>query len=240
MRRICIVLALLVACGDDGGGTQDDAPPADDAPLPPDGPAPAISRTLYLAFDGGMVMPGNDDATANTSTLATMSATLPPYLQNDPQRATKLADIAAQISMILAPYNIEIVMARPTTGTYHMILFTSAAPSAIGSSSGGSALVAATCNQTAAVIGFVFGRGVELPRDVAVRNAIAMFGLFGGVPLSVTGGDCMCLIGTSCANVPQPCTIGGPGTMVTTGPGSCGFTGTVDEVALFTARFGQR
>lgn len=237
--RIWIVLALLVACGDEGPGTPGDAPPAEDAP-PSDALTMAASRTLFVAFDGGMVMPGNDDATAGTSTLVTVAATLPPYLQNDPQRATKLDAIVSQLTTILGPYDIDIVTTRPAAAPYHMILFTSAAPSAIGSTSGGSALVTPTCNQSASVIGFVFGGGMELPRDVAVRNTIAMFGLFGGVPLTVTAGDCMCLIGTACANVAAPCKIGGAGTMVTTGAGSCGFSGTVDEAAIFLARFGAR
>jgi hypothetical protein len=236
MKAIWLVLALLAACSDDGSGRVD-APTAD---APPDGLPMALARTLYVAYDGGLVMPGNDDATVGTSSLATMTKNLVPYLQNDPQRATKLAAITSQLTMILGPYNIDVVTARPITGAYHMIVFTSDLPSAIGASTGGSALFPSTCNRTESVIGFVFGRNMELPRDISVRNTIAMFGNLNGIPLSANPGDCMCLGATACANLPMPCTIGGPGTTVTTGPGSCGFTGTMDEAALFVARFGQR
>jgi hypothetical protein len=232
------LLALLAACGDDGS----DTPPIDAAPAdaPPDALPKALSQTLYLAFEGGAIMPGNDDATGNTSTLATMSATLAPYLQNDPQRATKLAAIGSQLMTILGRYNINIVTARPAMGPYDMIVFTSDAPAKIGATGTGSALIPATCNMKESVIGFSFGRGAEIPRDSLVRNTIAMFGLTGGIPLSSNPNDCMCLGVLACANLPAPCTIGGPGTTVTTGPGSCGFTGTFDEAALFLARYGLR
>jgi hypothetical protein len=200
----------------------------------------ALAHTLYLAYDGGMITPGTEDATLGRSSIATISATLPPYLQNDPQRATKLAAITSQLMMILAPYAIDVVTTRPAAAPYGMIVFTSAAPTAIGGTGSAGALVPASCNMISSVIGFEFGGGAEIPRDVAVRNAIAMFGVMAGIPFTTKGGDCMCLVGLTCANVPAPCTIGFAGTPVTTGPGSCGFTGTVDEQALFKGRFGTR
>src|SRR5436190_6164496 len=236
MKALWIGLALLAACGDDGGATRIDAP---GEPMPDALPA-ALSHTLYLAFDGGMITPGTEDASTNTSSIAIMAATLPPYLQGDAQRATKLAAIVSQLQLILSAYNIDIVTARPAAAPYDMIVFTSAMASAIGSTSAGSALTPTACNEFSSVIGFAFGRGGEIPRDIAVRNAIAMFGLAGGIPLTTTANDCMCLIGTSCANLPAPCNIGATGTMVTTGAGSCGFTGAIGEASLFEARYGHR
>src|SRR4051794_16328549 len=117
MRTALVVVAVLGACGDDGGA-KPDAPGAIDAPSHHTGTA--MAHTLFLATEGLTLSPG-DDATMDQSTFVTVPKPLVGFLVSDPDRATRIAELVTELETILAPYDISIVNTRPASGPYHVV-----------------------------------------------------------------------------------------------------------------------
>src|SRR5690349_235329 len=132
------VLVLLGACG--GGGGQPDAAsvdamrecyasPPDGAPgeCPTPGTPPGAAHVVFVNFAGATVFPGNDDASHDVSSLPNMVATIPPSTATAAEQSTLLN----LIRETFAPYDVDVVTVRPSTGAYSMILV-GGAPSDIG------------------------------------------------------------------------------------------------------------
>lgn len=209
------------------------------------GSGAAKAHTLFLAFDGATLSPGTDDATHNSSSLVRISATFKGYDENDPQRAAHLDDVTADVSSVLAPYDIVVTRVRPPSAPYAMIVFTDDLGTVVGCPNCIS-LSPQACNTEKSPVGFMFGGafggGQFTPTHLASSNAITMFGLFAAIPATARPGDCMCYSETPCIEaqmtMSSACTIGGPGTPVSVVP-SCPTTlTTVDENAEFLAAFG--
>jgi len=230
--RTWMFVVMAAACGS-GHTTKPDAPP-----LP--------TMTVYLSFDGEMIQPttaGNDNAAMNLSSIITTAKTAPAYLNNVPTRADTIAQIVSETQARFAPFDVDIVTNRPTSGDYFMIVFTGEAKTVLGTN-GASAITTENCptppNKNG--IAFEFQNGSTSDTFTPVQKAnltIPSVALAQLVPPTSTAGDCMCWSATSCAPVgTTPCTIGGAGTVVDA-PHSCsGAPGTDDEMSLLQGVFG--
>jgi hypothetical protein len=193
-----------------------------------------------MNFDGVVLAPGSsDDATADRSAVLNVPADLPPYLDGDPQRATKIAAIADEVRAILAPFDIRIATERPASGSYHMVVFTSAAGEEVGVPSA-RAILPITCNTVPSGIAFQLADGMEPNRHVLAQHTIGMFGIFNGIPSSTKPDDCMCYLDSTCVegNSTGPCTLGGPNTPVSDSNSCAGGGGTMDVRERFFEQFG--
>src|SRR5262249_26038922 len=92
------------------------------ASVPIDGPlAPGAPHVLFLNYDGGMLTYGNcSNAQTNCSFLLKQTSTgcmFMPYTN-----ATRKPMITAQVQAYYAPFNVQVVATRPTSGTYSMVM----------------------------------------------------------------------------------------------------------------------
>ena len=107
--RVAVIL-VLAACGD-SGSSNIDAPAGIDASPDASGTC-APSRTIFLNKGGGTFMPGNDDATTNTTPLVgNTSRNLSPATIVD----ADWTNVAACVRAKLAGYKLDIVEANPGT-----------------------------------------------------------------------------------------------------------------------------
>jgi len=236
------LLALAVfGCGSNNA-------PAPDAPARADASSGARTHTLYLNFGdpamhGVTLAPGSaDDATQNISSLVTSPTTLSPYLGSAADRATQITDLVAEVTNILAPYDIAVVTTQPTSGTYMMIVSTDT-PSSTLDCTNCPALAPADCGaiDSPVAINFGGGSGSALPVHGFTADTVAMVGLsILGVPTSAVPDDCMCFADANCVFPPdRQCSIGGAGTAVSQTKPGCPTSWTVmDETQLFLAGFG--
>jgi hypothetical protein len=220
-----------------------------DAPPPPaDTPGGARTHTLYLNFGdpamhGVTLAPGSaDDATQNISSLVTTPTTLAPYLGSADDRATQINNLVAEITNILAPYDIQVVTSAPSSGTFMMIVSTDTPSSAL-SCDDCPALAPGDCGGIDSPIAFNFGSGSgsALPVHGFTADTVAMAGLsILGIPTSAVPDDCMCFSDANCAFPPdRQCSIGGEGTAISQTKPGCPTSWTVmNESALFLAGFG--
>ena len=237
--RSWLLALVIVGCGGDNS-TPPDAPPTPDA-----GPIGARTHTLYLNFEGITLAAGSaDDATQNLSSLATGPTTLSSYLGSAVDRSTQITALVDEISNILAPYDVDVVMTRPATGTYIMVVSTDSASTTLACTNC-PALAPADCGAIDSPVAFNFGAGSgsALPVHGLTSDTIAMVGLSVlGVPTSAVPDDCMCFTDSNCVFPPtQQCTIGGAGTAISaTRPGCppAGSATVMNETALFLAGFG--
>ena len=225
MRAIWIAAALIAACG----------PSA----TPPDAHAPRA--TVYLNFDGVMLTPGSDLASANTSAIVTTPTTLPRYLDGASDRQSRVDAITAAVEARLAPYDVEVVTARPSAHGYTMIVVTGDS-TAVAGASGISALAAIGCTAPDLHgIGFLFQSSASADTygpDFKGNLSLAILGFEYLVPPTSTPKDCMCWAASACGDNETPCTVGPAGTAVDTAHACAGAPATIDEGALFTAALG--
>src|SRR5438105_4580457 len=80
------------------------------------------SRGGTLTGTQALTVAGTDDPVNNKTSILTNAYTMPPFLMNDAQHATKIAAIVAEAQAVLAPYNITITTTRPASGTYDMMV----------------------------------------------------------------------------------------------------------------------
>lgn len=105
-------------------------------------------RTVYLNFDGVTLnaTENSDDATQNNSRIlvggigAGNSATIPPfnpsalYSTEGKTRAQIISQVVSEMYDSHAPYNVEFVTERPTSGVYSMVVFGGSCQSVAGQS----------------------------------------------------------------------------------------------------------
>jgi hypothetical protein len=194
---------------------------------------PSGAHVYFLQFEGQALTPGADNPTANVSQLVSQSVTIPPYLSGDAQRASKVQGIVAEVSTLLAPFDIAIVTSRPSTGAYDMLV-AGGQSQAAGFPAGLFGVAPTDCVTTGHHVSLLFDPAVG---HDAARQIVSALGETHAVPSSTAANDCMC-DGTGCASgLTASCSIGGPGTPVS-GNASCAAGSTMDERQLFTAAFG--
>lgn len=205
MKSWALCAIALAACGGDGTNAAVDAGPrADAAPAcpAPTTPLSTGTHTLFLSFEGVTITLGDcDDALTNCSSLVTESSTAIPAFTN----AARATTIAAMVTEALAPFSVNVVTTRPTTGTYRMV--------SIGGDSShvvmvdGLVAVKPVCDATkTSGIAFVLEEDDELA-DRGYADIIAgAFGRLVGLVPSTRSGDCMCMQQT--CNHQQTCTFG--------------------------------
>ncbi len=198
----------------------------------------ALSRTLYINAEGGPIAAGAEDATQDSSTILVNTATLRPYLAQDPQRLTKIAAIEELVETTLAPYAVTITTTRPAQGPYAMVMLTDDGGSKIGLVDTVMAIAPVTCNEGPSVTSFVFTKG-GLAGELIARSMIEHLGLSAGIPHVVPSADCM-HGGDNAGPVPDGmCTISGANTAVA--GNNCGNPATtIDVHARFLDAFGAQ
>lgn len=127
--RLALTLFALAACGDDGTAlVPDAAPPAPDAPVasahcpdPPANPTAPGRHIVYVNMDGVTLTKtaGCSDSKTNcTNLIVDDTATVPQFLPNTLGREDFIAEMLRLTRARLAPYSIELVTERPTSGDY--------------------------------------------------------------------------------------------------------------------------
>jgi hypothetical protein len=107
------------AVGSDAGGGGDGTAAEADAsePRPDARPGSGSGAVIYLNFEGvGITQGAADDATANVSSMG--AGTIPAF---DWTIAHQLA-IVSLVSSYLSPFRVEVVLDRPATGPYAMVV----------------------------------------------------------------------------------------------------------------------
>ncbi len=110
-------------------------------------------RTVYLNFGGVTLQAsanGPDDATSNTTWMikdvvgTNGSLTIPPFnwndlgsLSNAPSQQAIIDYTLAELRSYHNPYNVAFTTTRPTSGTYHMVVFGGTCQGVVGSSCAG-------------------------------------------------------------------------------------------------------
>jgi hypothetical protein len=196
---------------------------------------------LFMNFDGVSLTMGTDEASTNTSTIVTAPIALPPYLDGAADRQTRIDAIATATRTRLAPYDVELVTARPADAGYAMIVV-SGDSKAVAGASGVSALVTNGCaGADPHGIAFLFQSSASADvygPELKANLVLAMVGFEHQLPPTSKAGDCMCFAATSCTQPEKACTVGAAGTTVDTANACSGAPSTIDEGALFTAALG--
>lgn len=114
------------APGIDADESEPDAEEPDAAEILPDAPRCA-ARQVVLQFQGQTLNPGPSDARTLTATWAGEAnggtqVTLPPYLQNNPDRQTVINSIIDRVRTHLAQFPIIVSTTPPPTGEYVLVV----------------------------------------------------------------------------------------------------------------------
>ncbi len=201
MSRALCLIAFVTACSSNAATPPLDAAPPDamcyltavpdGAPgecIAPAGPITGGAHVIFLNFNGATIYPGSDDALNNSSSIPSTVATIPPYLATTPDRLDRITQVTTLVRETFAPYDVDIVTARPSSGDFNMIMF-GGPPSGIGVPNTYGAAPNA-CGVIPKAISFVFDTA-DLP-EIAHHMAVAMALVPFGFTPSSTAGDCMC------------------------------------------------
>jgi hypothetical protein len=242
MKCVSIVLITLVAaCGDDVMSSPDAATPDAPTTCPPFSatPLPEGRNTLFINTEGVTLTKGacDDSRTNCTSVIADSEAVIPPFQFSLPAtRDTAISMIVDHVQRSLAPYSIDVVTTRPSSGDYWMLVMGGNGVTVTGFSVYGvSPGVCDAVNRNR--IGLVFDVGARDPRFYA-NLLLSNFGALLGLAATMQSGDCMCRSSASCdPDDVQLCTYG---VDVSTDPTHACGRQTQDEPELLTAALGCR
>ena len=165
---------------------------------------------LFLSFDGVTIANGDcDDSRTNCSSLVLQSSTMvPAFLEGQGDRQVRIGTITAMVQEAIAPFSIDAVTARPTSGNYWMISIggTSAVVTGVPDALLATRPVCDAMNRNA--IAFVFEQDADDPlSDRAYADVVAgAFGSLVGLVATTRNGDCMCTQST-CTHT-RACTWG--------------------------------
>ena len=222
--------------GGGGGGGTIDAPPMPS----PDAPPPPARRVVYLNFEGVTLTSGaTTDATQNQAhwlgVLDGLSnVTIPPYLPNDTDRATKIATVVTTVTQILqsAVPTVSVVTTRPAAGPYTMVVF--------GGSPGllNTGYIAETDHDCGDAftndIGWVSQSNLNL--SAAGNYAVGAIGWALGLDGTTSPSDCMCSWQSNCTQNTTMCTLAT--SINSAAQGTACHTGAQDEVGAFQTAYG--
>jgi hypothetical protein len=248
MRSLLGLLLAAAACGGEDA-TPDAAPPIDGAPVLvdarpaacppvalPDGGAGG-AHAVFLQLEGVTLQPGAaPDAVTDTTPLVAAQVAVPPYLDGVPNRAARVAGLVDALRALLAPYDVDVVTARPAAPPYLMIVFGGDSQAVMGEAGLGGATTRDCDGAFASDVALVF----DLAGDsIAAANlAAAWIGLAIGLSGTSDPGDCLCFSDPECTRDGTLCTFG---TEATVAPDPCPGSGeTQDETESLEAAFGCR
>lgn len=246
-KHLLLLLSLagcekdLLAGMDAGPDTQTvDAPPPTSCPAVTTHPLPPGRFKLYVNTEGvSLTKCSTDDAPTNCASALTGNVTIPAFLPGDPNRQPFIDAIVVRVQEKLAPYSIDVVTTRPTSGEYAMDVV------------GGDATLVGATPQTLAIgptacsfdnhnhVAFTFDRGEAAGYNDYAWSIVSDFALGAGVAATATTNDCACRSG-NCGNPETAiCNWGVDVPVVATPPNDCGRT-TQDEPMLLAAALGCR
>lgn len=246
-------VSVLVACLVPACGTQQAAPTWIDATTkgPPDASLPQGlhcdqpyspgKNKIFLAFQGETFVPGPEDATRDQSELVGAPETLAPFRAGAADRDAEIAAITDDLRMIYGGVDVEITTARPTSGTYAMIVFGGDAAQ-LGQPTGTPAVTKYDCgnvNPSSVVVVFEYADETE----ITYANLAARYlGVSLGIPFDAVYGHCLCVIAAGCYNPsPMRCAIGGIVPLIPAEYSQCGTLPlSADETGEFAAQLGCR
>jgi hypothetical protein len=214
-RCIGLLVAVVAACGDDGGNhmVTPDSPAMPDAdtfvPCPAQSPPLAMgTHVFYLSFEGVTLTKGtcDDSRTSCTELVAQTSTIVPAFLQAASDRDTRITAIANEVQAVLAPFSVDVVRVRPASGDYWMASIggTSMAVTGVSGVSAGVKTTCASVNKNS--ISLVFDRGAAVTDREYADLISTTFGQLLGLVATNLSGDCMCNAG-SCTHT-AACTWG--------------------------------
>jgi hypothetical protein len=206
-------MVVLAACGGDDTQQPIDARPIDAPPTmcPPQTatPLPPGNHKLYLVYEGVDLTKGDcDDSKTNCTSLITASQTVPPFAEQDSNRANVIAEITDIVRAQLAPYSIDVVTERPTANDYYMITMGGTPLDLFGMANVGAVaqgLCDASHKNGVSVVAYT-GPG---SRPYYATSVLSNFGAMIGMAVTTKKDDCMCRAGTECNSTNEfTCTYG--------------------------------
>jgi hypothetical protein len=213
VRTLILISSFFVACSGDEHQVGSDAPPRADAPPscpPATQPLAAGTFTVYLSFEGATIHFGDcDDAKTDCSGLVLQATTVvPSFLGSDAARGAHIATITSMVQDALAPFSVDVVTTRPTSGNYWMV--------SIGGTSDGitgvpdlSLAAKPVCDaMNKSSLAFVFEKDptLDTPDRAYADTVAAAFGRLLGLVPTRSARDCMC-VSSTCTHT-QLCTWG--------------------------------
>jgi hypothetical protein len=235
-----VAWTTLVACdGDDAMVVAPDASPTIDAltmcPAQTATPLPSGAYKLYLATEGVDLVKGAcDDSQTNCTSLITQSQTVPPFYENDSSRASSISVIAGYVQRSLAPYSIDVVLERPTSGDYYMVVM-GGDPTTLTGVPNVAGVAPGVCDTTHRNgVSLAFDNGANSPTYYA-NTVLSNFGAMLGMAVVAQKNDCMCRAGTICQSTNEFTCAWGVDVPVAPDVHSCGRTTQDEPLYLMTA-----
>ena len=224
IRLITMLATLaLTACEEDLLADLPDAAPDATTGCPtPLEPLAVGTYKVYLNTEGVTVTKGNgcDNSRIDCSLIVVADNTMvPPFLPGNAGRRPFIDAIVAKAQAALAPYSIDIVTVRPTTGDYEMMVLGGDGATIAGCTGCGGVSPYAGCGRGLSNrnhISFIFDFGMELMPDGSgdieyyASNILSELGAVVDLVPTTVGDDCMCRFDAGCGNR-------APGTMCTFG-----------------------
>lgn len=203
---------------------------ASPSPGEPDAGDSAAGYAIYLAFEGGAVSPGADDAAAGTSSVVEDAVDLPAFsvdrFATAKPRGEILEDLRAHVAGLYEPFAVDVVTERPASGAYLMVMVGNRAGD-LGLPFGVAGAAPLVCGGDLDAIAFAFGETIDMSAaypsqvaylgDVIAQEAAHAYGLDHVVtcndvmhPLAGCGTKSFRDVDASCGRVaPTPCYCGG-------------------------------
>ena len=203
MRFPSLLCLLLSACGDDGATVAPDAPaPMPDAPVntvhcpdPPANPTAPGRHIVYLNMEGvTLTKIGNcsDSKTNCTNLIKDDMTTVPQFLPATAGRDDFIAEFLRLARVRLAPYSIELVTERPTSGDYYMVVVGGDSTTMIGAANVASIAPAVCTPDNPNLVDLIFDRHFLGGPQGYATALLSDLGAMYGVLLTAMPGDCMC------------------------------------------------
>lgn len=237
MKQLVWVVIAVAACGD-GGSAKPDA--MGDAPTmcaPKMAPLAAGMHKVYLNFDGVTLTKGNDDSAANISSVLMNDPSVIPMWQPALSASTRQGRIDAIVDYVqraLAPYSVDVVTTRPTSGLYTMHVIGGRSQD-LGYQPGVAGISAQKCSPLYNGVTLIFDIDAFTATDYAT-SVLSDVGLMAGMGVSSRHNDC--LNRTSSVDPGLVCSFDSMSTTIA--PNDCGRTPTQDEPKLLMDAFGCR
>jgi hypothetical protein len=204
-------------------------------------PLPAGHFKLYVNTEGvDITKCSADDARTNCSTIPPANATIPAFLPGDPNRQQLIDAIVVRVQEKLAPYSIDVVTTRPTSGDYTMAVL-GGDVSLVGGLAGSLSIAPGVCDfANHDRVAFEFDRGATVGYNDYALSILSDFGAMVGLAGTTTPGDCLCRFdGCGPALDPAICNFGSAATVTTLTQFNCGRT-IQDEPLILANTLGCR
>jgi len=203
-------------------------------------PLPAGRFKLYVNTEGVAIMKCSaDDARTNCSTIPTGNATIPPFLPGDPNRQALIDAIVVRVQDKLAPYSVDVITTRPTSGEYAMSVI-GGDPTLIGQASNALSTGGEACSfDNHNHVTFAFDRGSGPGYNDYAWSVVSDFALGVGLAPTGTANDCECRVGSCGSPEPSICEWGSNVPVPADPPHDCARTAQ-DEPMLLSAALGCR